>query len=102
MESEPPCVIPSAYQGASADLKPRAHALRMRIKRVYTSMGLTQHSSHSGRRSYITRGARVANMNGASIRDIQAMAGHRNIKTTQAYIEENLSGQARTTTAMWS
>lgn len=99
--SESEWVIPSGNMGARENLKHRAHALRMRIKRVYDKLGLKEHSSHSGRRSYITRGARVANMNGASIRDIQIMAGHANIKTTQAYIDENLSGQARTTEAMW-
>jgi len=99
--SESEWVIPSGNSGARENLKHRAHALRMRIKRVYTKLGLEEHSSHSGRRSYITRGARVANMNGASIRDIQSMAGHASIKTTQAYIDENLSGQARTTEAMW-
>lgn len=100
--SESEWVVPSGKSGAQSTLKHRAHALCVRINRVYEKMGLKHHTSHSGRRSYITRGARVANMNGASIRDIQRMAGHRNIKTTQAYLEENLSGQARTTEAMWA
>ncbi len=94
-------VIPSGKQGASGALKSRAHALRMRINRVYKALGLEQCTSHSGRRSFITRGFRRANAHGCSIRDVQALAGHKNIKTTQAYVDTS-PAQARMVGGLWT
>jgi integrase/recombinase XerD len=82
-----PHVIPSAKNGASQNLTRRAHALKMRINRIYQGLGLKGCSSHSGRRTFVTRGATRANTVGQSLRDIQVLAGHRNLVTTQAYIE---------------
>lgn len=82
-----PHVIPSAKNGASQTLTRRAHALKMRINRVYKGLGLEGCSSHSGRRSFVTRGATRANTVGQSLRDVQVLAGHRNLVTTQAYIQ---------------
>lgn len=82
-----PFVIPSGREGAGQSLKKRAHALKMRINRMYTALGMDGYSSHSGRRSFITRGARKANAFGNSLVDVQAMAGHRNLVTTQNYID---------------
>lgn len=82
-----PFVIPSAYAGASQSLSRRAHALKMRINRIYLGMGLEGCTSHSGRRSFVTRAAQKANAVGMSLRDVQVLAGHRNLVTTQAYID---------------
>lgn len=82
-----PYVIPSGKNGASQALSRRAHALKMRINRIYKGLGLEGCSSHSGRRSFVTRGATRANAVGQSLRDVQVLAGHRNLVTTQAYIE---------------
>ena len=84
-----PWVIPSAKSGASQALTRRAHALKMRINRVYAALGLDGCSSHSGRRSLITRSAARANAVGQSLHDVQVIAGHRNLVTTQAYIEKS-------------
>ena len=82
-----PHVIPSAHNGANQQLTRRAHALKMRINRIYVRLGLQGCTSHSGRRSFITRASQKANAVGMSLRDVQALAGHRNLTTTEAYID---------------
>jgi integrase/recombinase XerD len=57
--------------------------------RLYNDMGLVGCSSHSGRRTFITRAARRVVEAGGSLRDIQQLAGHANLGTTQRYIEGN-------------
>jgi integrase/recombinase XerD len=52
---------------------------------IYTACGLTDASSHSGRRTFITR---LANK-GVGVRVLAALAGHQNISVTQKYIDVN-------------
>jgi integrase len=51
---------------------------------LYRQLGFTGCSSHSGRRTFITRAARLVFRAGGSLRDVQQLAGHRSIEQTQA------------------
>jgi len=54
---------------------------------LYRDLGMTDCSSHSGRRTFITRAARKVSEVGGSVRDVQQLAGHASLQTTQRYIE---------------
>ncbi|MBX3735612.1 MAG: site-specific integrase [Candidatus Didemnitutus sp.] len=63
--------------------------------RWYRDLGYVGCSSHSGRRTFITNAARRIGSVGGSLRDIQLMAGHRNLQTTQRYIEHDTECQRK-------
>ena len=62
---------------------------------AYRTLGLTGCSSHSGRRTFITRAARMVHKAGGSLRDVQLLAGHRSIQTTQRYIDADSEAQRK-------
>lgn len=49
---------------------------------LYRQLGLSGCSSHSGRRTFITKAARLIHKAGGSLRDVQQLAGHRSISVT--------------------
>ena len=65
------------------------------FKAHYVQLGLEGCSSHSGRRTFITGMARLIAKAGGSLRDIQELAGHRALATTEGYIEGDRDAQRR-------
>jgi integrase/recombinase XerD len=62
---------------------------------LYHELGFAGCSSHSGRRTFITGAARNLHRTGCSLRDVQLLAGHASIETTQRYIDGDTAGQRR-------
>ena len=63
--------------------------------RLYKILGFHGCSGHSGRRTFITNAARKISTVGGSLRDVQQLAGHSNIRTTQRYIDPNPDAQKK-------
>jgi integrase len=62
---------------------------------LFVALGIEGCSSHSGRRTFITQAARNVHRAGCSLRDVQLLAGHRSIETTQGYIDGHTEGQRK-------
>jgi len=56
---------------------------------LYKKIGFYKCSSHSGRRTFITNTARKISKCGGSLLEVQEMAGHKSLETTQIYIVAN-------------
>ncbi len=65
------------------------------FKRLYASLGFDGCSSHSGRRTFITRAARKVSEAGGSLRDVQQLAGHASLQTTQRHVEGSTDAKRR-------
>lgn len=59
----------------------------------YRDLGFEGYSSHSGRRTAITRWAKNISVAGGSMRDVQALARHSSLALTQRYIETDTEAQ---------
>lgn len=62
---------------------------------IYAELGFIGCSSHSGRRTFITTAARLVSKTGGSLRDVQELAGHSALTTTERYIEGDRDAQRK-------
>ena len=65
------------------------------FQKWYRTLGLIGCSSHSGRRTFITETSKKISLVGGSLRDIQMMAGHSSLQTTQRYIDGDSESQRK-------
>jgi integrase/recombinase XerD len=61
----------------------------------YRRLGMKGASSHSGRRTFLTTAARKISEAGGSLRDVQALVGHKHLTATQRYIEESANAKRK-------
>ena len=72
-----------------------AQAIVNLFQRWYQDLGFVGCSSHSGRRTFITNAARKISTVGGSLRDVQSLAGHSSLATTQRYIDGDSEARRR-------
>jgi integrase len=60
---------------------------------LYAEMGFQGCSSHSGRRTFITKSARMVAKVGGCLRDVQELAGHSALSTTEIYLVSSRDAQ---------
>lgn len=89
--TEPIGPIIRSYRGSHL----KANSIVNWFRTLYSDLGFEGCSSHSGRRSFITIAARNAPRSGCSLRDVQLLAGHRSIETTERYIDGDTSAQRK-------
>jgi integrase len=70
-------------------------AVQVWFHRLYAELGYAGASSHSGRRTFVTKCAKNIIAAGGSLRDVQELAGHSSLATTQRYIEGDTDAKRR-------
>src|SRR5271157_1461640 len=73
----------------------RANSIVNWFVAMFAELKLEGCSSHSGRRTFITAAARNVHRAGGSLRDVQLLAGHQSIDTTQRYIDGDTVAQRK-------
>lgn len=88
---------PTSDYVISTERSPRttAQAIVNMFFQWYADLGFVGCSSHSGRRTFITNAARKITSVGGSLRDVQLLAGHSDLRVTQRYIEAEAEAQRR-------
>ena len=65
------------------------------FQKWFADLGYEGCSSHSGRRTFITNASKKITSVGGSLRDVQYLAGHSSLQTTQRYIEGDSRARER-------
>jgi integrase len=69
------------------DIGMSAGAVQVWLHRLCASLGCAGASSHSGRRMFVTRCAKNIIAASGSLKDVQELAGHSSLSTTQHHIQ---------------
>ena len=69
--------------------------VQMWFQRLYQTLGFQGCSSHSGRRTFVTNAAKKVSEAGGSLRDVQELAGHASLQTTQRYVQGDTEAKKR-------
>ena len=78
------------------DLPSRAASISFLFnKDWFKELGFVGSSSHSGRRTFITKVARMVSSVVGSMRDVQALAGHSSLVMTQRYVDQEAEAQRK-------
>ena len=72
-----------------------ANSIAHWFKRLYGNLGFDGCSSHSGRRTTITRWAKNTSRAGGSLKDVQDLSGHVSLSTTQRYIQSDTEAKRK-------
>ena len=83
------------FAKGATDVSTRSNSIQFLFRAWFAALGFSGASSHSGRRTFITKCARSVSAVGGSLRDVQALAGHASIATTQRYIETDPEAQRK-------
>ena len=87
-------VLTNQHQDRGAPLT--ANAVTVWLRYFYERrMDWTGFSSHSGRRTFVTRAAKAISAAGGTLKDVQRMVGHTDIRMTARYIEADEDAQKR-------
>jgi len=70
-------------------------ALQVWFHRHYAALGFVGASSHSGRRTFVAKLAKKIVEAGGSLRDVQELAGHASLTTTQRFIQGSNDAKRR-------
>ena len=82
-------------KNGASDAVTRSNSVQFLFKDWFGRLGFTGASSHSGRRTFITKAARKVSEVGGSLRDVQALAGHASIQITQRYVDTDPTAQRK-------
>lgn len=83
-----PVIQSTKYRHSPVPMRMSARAVVLYLLAVYERAGLDG-SSHSGRRTAITKLTQTHTMFNCSLIDVQRFAGHANLDDTQAYVESS-------------
>ena len=61
----------------------------------YAKLGFTGVTSHAGRRTFITKAARMVSSVGGSLKDVMEISGHSSLQMTARYTDENAEAKRK-------